>query len=104
MVSILSSLSLSLTRDPCCATQANAFSFQDDPNNDGSGSIKDFRNKMWSTAQKEDEDKWVTYAWNEGVEDSKVTESLERLLVHEDKRDMLECKSRGLDYLDRQHK
>jgi DNA-directed RNA polymerase-3 subunit RPC5 len=34
--------------------------------NDGSGSIKDFRNKMWSMANREKEDFWVPYAWNEG--------------------------------------
>ncbi|KAK4684099.1 DNA-directed RNA polymerase III subunit RPC5, partial [Tremellales sp. Uapishka_1] len=70
--------------------------------NDGSGSIKDFRNKMWSTTQREEEDKWVPYEWKVGAEDEKVAESLERLLVPEEKRVRLECKTRGLDYLNKQ--
>lgn len=54
---------------------------------------------MWATAAREEEDTWVPYAWNE--EEDKVVEGLEKLLVPEAKRGMLECKSRGLDYLDR---
>ncbi|BEI80237.1 hypothetical protein CcaverHIS002_0107660 [Cutaneotrichosporon cavernicola] len=76
----------------------------DDPNNDGSGSIKDFRTKMWSMQAREDEEKWVPYEWNEGAENEAVTESLENLLVHQDRRGMLDCKMRGLDYLDRHHR
>ncbi|CAK9786063.1 hypothetical protein CC85DRAFT_15598 [Cutaneotrichosporon oleaginosum] len=76
----------------------------DDLNNDGSGSIKDFRNKMWSMQAREDEDKWVPYEWNECVENETVIESLESLLVHPDRRAMLDCKMRALDYLDRQHR
>lgn len=72
-----------------------------DDTNDGSGSIKDFRNKMWATAIREDEDRWVGYEWCAG-EDARVVESLERLLLPSDKRTMLECRSRGLDYLDRE--
>jgi DNA-directed RNA polymerase-3 subunit RPC5 len=37
----------------------------EDEENDGSGSIKDFRNKMWSTAANEDADAWVPYSWKE---------------------------------------
>lgn len=33
---------------------------------DGSGSIKDFRNKMWRLAQEEQDDTWVAYDWREG--------------------------------------
>ncbi|KAL7422789.1 hypothetical protein Q5752_002085 [Cryptotrichosporon argae] len=73
----------------------------DDPDNDGSGSIKDFRNKMWLTAQKEDSDPWVPYTWKDDQLDDKVTAALDSLLVHEDKRDMLECRTRGLDFLDK---
>lgn len=40
----------------------------DEEENDGSGSIKDFRNKMWWLAKKEDEDEWVGYEWKNGVE------------------------------------
>lgn len=56
---------------------------------------------MWSMQAREDEDKWVQYEWHDGVDDERVIESLESLLVHEDRRGMLECKSRALDYLDR---
>jgi hypothetical protein len=38
----------------------------EDEENDGSGSIKDFRNKMWSTAANEEADSWVPYEWKEG--------------------------------------
>ncbi|TXT03886.1 hypothetical protein VHUM_04309 [Vanrija humicola] len=74
----------------------------DDANNDGSGSLKDFRNKMWATQQREEEDKWVPYEFHEGAEDDKVIESLEQLLLPEDRRELLECKSRGLDFLNRE--
>lgn len=33
---------------------------------DGSGSIKDFRNKMWELAAKDAGDDWVPYQWREG--------------------------------------
>ena len=39
---------------------------REEEENDGSGSIKDFRNKMRSTAQREEEDKWVGYEWKDG--------------------------------------
>lgn len=56
---------------------------------------------MWSMQAREDEDKWVPYEWHEGVDDEHVTESLESLLVHPDRRGMLDCKMRAMDYLDR---
>lgn len=57
---------------------------------------------MWSMSQKEEEDKWVSYEWHADVEDDRVIESLERLLVPDDKRIRLECTSRPLDFLDRE--
>jgi DNA-directed RNA polymerase-3 subunit RPC5 len=53
-------------------------------------------------SQKEDEDKWVSYEWHDGADDERVIESLEHLLVHEDKRVRLECTSRPLDFLDKE--
>ena len=38
----------------------------DEEENDGSGSIKDFRKKMQTTEAKEGADPWIQYAWNEG--------------------------------------
>ncbi|WVQ85929.1 hypothetical protein IAT38_008097 [Cryptococcus sp. DSM 104549] len=73
----------------------------DEEDNDGSGSIKDFRNKMWYMKQKEDEDVWVGYSWKAGVEDDAVAEALDALVVPEDKRERLVCRTKGLDYLDR---
>jgi DNA-directed RNA polymerase-3 subunit RPC5 len=35
--------------------------------NDGSGSLKDFREKMWAMAREENEDPWVSYKWKAGV-------------------------------------
>ncbi|WVW80857.1 hypothetical protein I302_102847 [Kwoniella bestiolae CBS 10118] len=75
----------------------------DEEDNDGSGSIKDFRNKMWWMTKKEDEDAWVGYKWRVG-EDEEVSQTLEKLIVPEDKRERLTCKTRPLDYLDRQDK
>jgi DNA-directed RNA polymerase-3 subunit RPC5 len=57
---------------------------------------------MWSLSQKEDEDKWVNYEYHDSAEDERVLDSLERLLVHEDRRVRLECISRPLDFLDRE--
>lgn len=37
--------------------------------NDGSGSIKDFREKMWAMAREEQEDPWIPYKWKFGVSD-----------------------------------
>ena len=34
--------------------------------------MQDFRNKMWSTAKKEEEDMWVPYEWHVGEEVSVV--------------------------------
>ncbi|WRT70670.1 uncharacterized protein IL334_007668 [Kwoniella shivajii] len=76
----------------------------DEEDNDGSGSIKDFRNKMWWMAKKEEEDHWVPYHWKSGVEDDGVIEALEKLVLPESKRERLTCKTRALDYLDRQDK
>ncbi|WVQ70739.1 hypothetical protein IAR50_000261 [Cryptococcus sp. DSM 104548] len=73
----------------------------DDEENDGTGSIKDFRNKMWAMAQKEDEDEWVPYQWKAGGEDNAVVDALEGLILPEEKRERLTCKTRPLDYLDR---
>ncbi|ODN83007.1 hypothetical protein L202_01238 [Cryptococcus amylolentus CBS 6039] len=73
----------------------------DDEENDGTGSIKDFRNKMWAMAQKEDEDNWVAYQWKAGGEESSVVDALEGLILPEEKRERLTCKTRPLDYLDR---
>jgi len=39
---------------------------QGEEENDGSGSLKQFREKMWSMAREEEEDPWVTYAWKYG--------------------------------------
>ncbi|WWC98553.1 hypothetical protein V866_005445 [Kwoniella sp. B9012] len=75
----------------------------DEEDNDGSGSIKDFRNKMWWMTKKEEEDQWVPYQWRAG-EDEEVAETLEQLVVSQDKRERLTCKTRPLDYLDRQDK
>ncbi|GFZ48103.1 hypothetical protein JCM24511_05851 [Saitozyma sp. JCM 24511] len=72
----------------------------EDEENDGSGSIKDFRNKMWSTAANEEADSWVPYEWKEG-EDDLVAKSFQSLLVAEDKHVRLGCRTRGLDYLNR---
>ncbi|WVF68049.1 hypothetical protein IAT40_002811 [Kwoniella sp. CBS 6097] len=76
----------------------------DEEDNDGSGSIKDFRNKMWWMAKKEDEDQWVPYQWKAGVEDEGVAETLDKLIVPDEKRERLTCKTRGLDFLDRPDK
>ncbi|OCF30745.1 DNA-directed RNA polymerase III subunit RPC5 [Kwoniella heveanensis BCC8398] len=76
----------------------------DEEDNDGSGSIKDFRNKMWWMAKKEDEDQWVPYQWTTGVEDEGVAETLDKLIVPDEKRERLTCKTRGLDFLDRPDK
>jgi hypothetical protein len=46
-----------------------------DETNDGSGSIKDFRHKMWSLVQREEEDPWQEYAWKEGDVSVKPTQS-----------------------------
>jgi DNA-directed RNA polymerase-3 subunit RPC5 len=45
---------------------ANA-NHQGEEENDGSGSLKQFREKMWSMAQQEEEDPWVTYEWRYGA-------------------------------------
>jgi hypothetical protein len=39
---------------------------QGEEENDGSGSLKQFREKMWSMAREEEEDPWVTYSWTYG--------------------------------------
>lgn len=39
---------------------------QEEEEGDGSGSIKDFRTKMWRLAREEAEDAWVPYEWREG--------------------------------------
>jgi hypothetical protein len=39
--------------------------FQEEEEGDGSGSLKDFRNKMWRLAKEEEEDTWVPYEWKE---------------------------------------
>lgn len=56
---------------------------------------------MWSMQAREDEDKWVPYEWQEGAENENVIDSLESLLVVPDRRQMLECKMRAMDYLDK---
>ncbi|WWD20686.1 hypothetical protein CI109_105162 [Kwoniella shandongensis] len=73
----------------------------DEEENDGSGSIKDFRNKMWWMANREADDEWIPYTWKEGVHDDGVAQALEALVVPEDKRERLTSKTRPLDYLDR---
>ncbi|WVR08565.1 hypothetical protein IAU60_005620 [Kwoniella sp. DSM 27419] len=75
----------------------------DEEENDGSGSLKDFRNKMWWMAKKEEEDQWIGYQWK-STEDEQVAHTLEQLVVPEDKRERLTCKTRGLDFLDRPDK
>nr|XP_019007333.1 DNA-directed RNA polymerase III subunit RPC5 [Kwoniella pini CBS 10737]OCF46114.1 DNA-directed RNA polymerase III subunit RPC5 [Kwoniella pini CBS 10737] len=75
----------------------------DEEDNDGSGSIKDFRNKMWWMSKKEEEDQWVSYKWKAG-EDEEVFHTLEKLVVPAEKRERLTCKTRPLDFLDRQDK
>lgn len=50
---------------------------QGEEENDGSGSLKQFREKMWSMAREEEEDPWVTYAWKYGdVSDTSSSRSL----------------------------
>ncbi|WVO17360.1 hypothetical protein L204_105052 [Cryptococcus depauperatus] len=61
----------------------------DEDENDGSGSIKDFRNKMWAVEQKENEDEWIGYGWRSGVEDNAVVEALDTLILSSDKRERL---------------
>ncbi|KAK8850503.1 hypothetical protein IAR55_004421 [Kwoniella newhampshirensis] len=73
----------------------------DEEENDGSGSIKDFRHKMWWMASKEEEDEWVPYSWRTGAHDEGVAQALEALVVPEDRRERLTSKTRALDYLDR---
>ncbi|ORX41052.1 Sin-like protein conserved region-domain-containing protein [Kockovaella imperatae] len=69
--------------------------------NDGSGSIRDFRNKMMSEAKKEEEDQWVAYDWRQG-DDNGVLDKVDALLVPAEKQYRLECSTTGLDYLNRQ--
>ena len=90
---------------------------QGEEENDGSGSLKQFREKMWSMAREEEEDPWVTYAWKYGdvrrllldhmvykqlimKDEDAVGKAFSKLLVSSDKRDQLACKTRPLDYLD----
>lgn len=68
----------------------------DDPRSDGSGSLKDFRNRMWAMAGREQAEDWVQYEWKEGG-----GETAEKLLIDEEKKVDLEVQTRGLDYLDR---
>ena len=70
---------------------------------------------MWMMAQKEAEDEWVQYKWNEaGVSilcvemcnttDSQEEESMDKvtaLLVPETKQLRLACTTKGLDYVDK---
>jgi len=70
--------------------------------NDGSGSIKDFREKMWTMAREETEDPWVSYAWKSGEAESAVDNAIASMVVPPDKRDRLECATRPLDYLNRE--
>ena len=55
-----------MSRSPPRVRHRLTSQIKDDEDNDGSGSIKDFRNKMWSSQQREEEDKWQAYEWNEG--------------------------------------
>ncbi|OXG88481.1 DNA-directed RNA polymerase III subunit RPC5 [Cryptococcus neoformans Gb118] len=86
----------------------------DEEDNDGTGSIKDFRNKMWAMAIKEDEDSWAGYSWKAGevsssekkdlvdqMQDDAVGDALGSLILDEEKRERLTCQTRPLDYLDR---
>lgn len=67
----------------------------DDPRSDGSGSLKDFRNRMWAMAGKEQAEEWVGYEWND------QGDVAEKLLIEEEGKVGLEVATRGLDYLDR---
>lgn len=90
-----------------------------DETNDGSGSIKDFRHKMWSLVQREEEDPWQEYAWKEGDvsdypqiysacrsvadiwQNDEVVAKMAKLLVPPEKQGRLKCTTRGLDYLNK---
>lgn len=71
----------------------------DEAHNDGSGSLKDFRNKMWAMAGREQAEPWVPYAYRDGDEG---LEAVERLVIDAESRTHLELASRPLDYLDRE--
>ncbi|ORY26612.1 Sin-like protein conserved region-domain-containing protein [Naematelia encephala] len=71
-----------------------------DEEKDGSGSLRELREKMVGTAQREEDDIWVPYSWKAG-DDEDVLDRLERLIVPDEKRDRLKCATSGLDYLDR---
>lgn len=75
----------------------------DEEENDGSGSIKDFRKKMQTTEAKEGADPWIQYTWNEGDSD-KVKKAAGHLITPVDKRGSLECLTKPLDYLNKAHR
>ncbi|RXK41678.1 hypothetical protein M231_00913 [Tremella mesenterica] len=72
----------------------------DDEDNDGSGSIRDFRKRMQVNEQRESQDPWVAYSWEDGLSD-KVVRAYNHLITPTDKRKSLECTTRPLDYLDK---
>jgi len=91
---------------------------QGEEENDGSGSIKDFREKMRSTNEVLTREEWIPYEWKEGdvsvgsrrhkvvvyvrwADAQDTLPQLQELYLAEDKRVRLQCSTRGLDYLDK---